>query len=680
MTSEFFKDFSIFEATEELSYMSSVSGVDDGGNFNIRGFNGGATNLRNGLASNGLIDASTLDRVEIVKGPAAAIYGATAPGGAVMVSTKKPTMIPRQELRVSSGSYSLNQVVASSSGPLRFGQSKPKLFYRFDTQYYHRLFEVPGLSSLTRSANAALTYRPGSNTSISFNAGYLLKNNNSFGGLPYNYDNTTKRYTGGYAFDIVHKNILNPNDKKPRWNAVFEGNVEHRFNSVFSGRFAASASHRTLVNYQSYGGSRYDSRLRRITDGRTSISFAKDDFDYRNAAFDLTAVYPLAGTKQRTLMTIDYSNQNRRGFSTTSNAAFNALYPGLTTALKDVDTLASIVPYVPVTIAAKGSPFFNPLIYARENNVTASGVFVRQEATILKDKIILVGGYRHDYIRADLREPTNGRQRKLEDLNGSILLGITYRVTQNVSWYVSRNESFTPLSITTSANPAAAIPQTTRGEGYETGVKGEMLDGRLGFTTAIFDTKRKNEQVNEVDEATGVLFTKYTGTTKTRGFEIDANYRLTNGLQVLVSYTRNDAFAIDQGRDIDANNRRTKGSMRNSLTSAVRYQVLPALSLTLSVRYASKSQAFNATDNPGTPDPVTKLITTNDGARDVTVPAATIWTMGGSYSWKTQRFVRLGHSLTITAKNLTDRLYIVPGNNRTVGDRLGVYATYSLSH
>src|SRR5688572_22127829 len=105
LTSEFLRDFSIFEATEELSYMSSVSGVDDGGNLNLRGFNGGTNNLRNGLASNGLIDSASLDRIEVIKGPAAAIYGQTAPSGAMVVTTKKPTTTPRQSLSLTAGSY-----------------------------------------------------------------------------------------------------------------------------------------------------------------------------------------------------------------------------------------------------------------------------------------------------------------------------------------------------------------------------------------------------------------------------------------------------------------------------------------------------------------------------------------------------------------------------------------------
>jgi iron complex outermembrane recepter protein len=678
LTSEFLRDFSVFEATEELSYMSSVSGVDDGGNLNLRGFNGGTNNLRNGLASNGLIDSASLDRIEVIKGPAAAIYGQTAPSGAMVITTKKPTATPKESITLTAGSYSLSQAVVSTSGPLWVGRSKPKLFYRVDAQYYHRLYEVPGISSMTRSATLALTYQPDANTNVSIDAGYLLRLNNSAGGIPYNYDLAAKRYTGGYAFGLVKKTIANPSDQKPRWNGVGSVMVERRLTNVFSAKVAASVNHRPLVNYQSFGGSQYDPVLNRIVDGRTSISYAKDDFNYRNAALDLAATnYPALGAKQRTLFTVDYSSQTRIGYSATSTSAFNAANPGLSTAQKQVDTTFNLIPFQPVSVAGKGGPNFNPLTYVRNNTIAATGAFLRQEATY-RDRLILTAGYRHDVIRADLREPNSNFQRKLDDVNDSLLLGVTYRITPDLSCYVSRNESFSPLAITTSANPNAAVPQTTTGLGYETGIKGELLQGRLGFTVSAYDTKRENEQVTEVDVATGVTFTSYIGNTKTRGVEFDANYRLTDKFQALVSYAYTDARAVNQGRDIDAEGRPTKGRPLNAFSTALRYQVTPALSTTLGVRYSGKSPAFNPTDG-GTFNSAGRFVSQN-GARDVMVPSSIIWTAGATYHWRTQRFARFNHSITVTAKNLFDRIYIVPGNNRTIGDRFGVYVTYTIAH
>jgi iron complex outermembrane receptor protein len=678
LTSEFFRDFSIFEATDELSYMSSISGVDDGGNLNMRGFNGGTVNLRNGLASNGLIDTASLDRVEVIQGPAAAIYGQTSPSGTMVITTKKPTRTPHYGLQVSTGSYSLNQVIANASGPL--GHSS-KLFYRLDTQYYHRLYEVPGIASTTRSITGTIIYRASPNTSVTLEAGYLLRLNVNGGGLPFNFDNTAKRYTGGYAFETVHKIIANPVDLKPRWNAVFGTSVEHRFNAIFAGKVSASVNHRPLVNYSSFGGSQYDAALNRIVNGSTSISYSKDDFDYRNLAIDLTATYPLRGTKQRTLFTVDYAMQNRRGYNTSSTTAFNNLNPTLKSAQKEVDTTASLIPYQPVSADEKGGPNFNPLTYNKDNNIAATGFFVRQESTMLRDRLIAVAGYRHDYIRGDFREPGNGFQRKLHDLNDALLLGLTYRVTSNLSWFVGRNESFSPLSITTSANPTSTLPRTTRGVGYDTGLKGELLEGRLGFTAHAYDTRRENEQVTEVDPATNQTFTSYIGNTKTRGFGFEGNYRLTDTFQSLISYTHNDARAVNQGRDVNAEGRHTKGTPLDAFSAALRYQALPSLSLTLGVRYTAKTPAFGATDSPGPADAVTKLITTNpNGSRDIYTPSSTIWTAGATYRWKSRKVTNLSHAVTVTGKNLTDRLYIIPGNNRTVGDRIGVYLTYAISH
>lgn len=681
LTSEFFKDFSIFEAGEELSYMSAVTGVDAGGNVNLRGFNGGAPNLRNGLASSGLIDTSSIERIEVIKGPAAAIYGQTSPAGTLVVTTKKPSRKPTQSISITTGSYDTMRVVASAAGPLGLGSASPRLFYRIDSQYYHRLYEIEGMSQMIRSVTGTLIYRHSDATSITLDSSYYLNKSNSSGGIPFLWDSTTSRYAGGYAFELRDKIITSPYDVRARWNAIFGAAVEHRFSSVVSAKLATSITHRPLSNYLSYGGSQYSRTLNRIVNGRRNILYAKDDFDGRNAAFDLTAAnYSLGSTKQRTLLTVDYSWQRRDGYNTTSTTAFNNANPGLSaSAQKQVDSTFNIVPKQEVT-ASNGGPSFNPVGHVRDSYVAVLGYFLRQEATLLGDRLIATAGYRHDEVHANLSEPSVGTKRKVDDSNDSLLLGATWRVTNNLSWYVNRNESFTPIATNVSSNPTAEIPRTTVGIGYETGVKGEFFDGKLGFTASIYDTRRENEQVREVDVDTGVVYTAYIGNTKTQGAEIDLNWRLTKQLQAITSYSYVDAIAVNTGVDVDAEGRPTKGRPKHAASLALRYQAMPRLSFTLGMRYVGESPAFNPTENGGAANPVTKLITTHNGGRDVFVPSSTIWTAGMTYRWKSKRYVPVNHDVTLTGKNLTDRVYIVPGNNRILGDGLGVYLTYTLSH
>src|SRR3954463_12537574 len=97
ITSEFLNDFDLFDLDSNLAYTSSLSGLDTQGNYNLRGF-GATFQLRNGFYRLGLIDRVNVDRIEVIKGPNAAIYGQTSPAGMVNVITKRPTPRPYQRL------------------------------------------------------------------------------------------------------------------------------------------------------------------------------------------------------------------------------------------------------------------------------------------------------------------------------------------------------------------------------------------------------------------------------------------------------------------------------------------------------------------------------------------------------------------------------------------------------
>ena len=82
ITSEFMNDFDFFDLGAELAYTASLNGVDTQGNSTLRGY-GGTFTLRNGFYRLGLNDRINTDRIEIIKGPNAAIYGATSPAGLI---------------------------------------------------------------------------------------------------------------------------------------------------------------------------------------------------------------------------------------------------------------------------------------------------------------------------------------------------------------------------------------------------------------------------------------------------------------------------------------------------------------------------------------------------------------------------------------------------------------------
>ncbi|MBV8708338.1 MAG: TonB-dependent receptor, partial [Acidobacteriaceae bacterium] len=104
--------------------------------FALRGFETNVT-LRNGERVAGGIGRSSVDManvedVEVLKGPAAMIYGRLEPGGMVNVITKSPLATPHYSLQQQFGSYNLFRTTADATGPiLRDGSLLYRAIYSF---------------------------------------------------------------------------------------------------------------------------------------------------------------------------------------------------------------------------------------------------------------------------------------------------------------------------------------------------------------------------------------------------------------------------------------------------------------------------------------------------------------------------------------------------------------------
>jgi outer membrane receptor protein involved in Fe transport len=79
----------------------------------------------------------------------------------------------------------------------------------------------------------------------------------------------------------------------------------------------------------------------------------------------------------------------------------------------------------------------------------------------------------------------------------------------------------------------------------------------------------------------------------------------------------------------------------------------------------------------GLTNATTNLVDSNDGRRVIQSPDYAVFNLGVSYDFKTSS-ERLKHKINLTAKNLFDKEYFQA--NRYVGDRFGIYSTYSLSY
>ncbi len=144
---------------------------DGGSYYNTRGYIV-QSQLRNGLAGSvsADVDAVNLEKVEIIKGPSATLFGSalTSYGGLINRVTKKPYDSFGGEVAVAAGSYGLHRVSADVNTPLNPAKT---LAFRLNTAYqYEDSFQDGGGFTRSLALAPSLSFQPTERLSISLDA------------------------------------------------------------------------------------------------------------------------------------------------------------------------------------------------------------------------------------------------------------------------------------------------------------------------------------------------------------------------------------------------------------------------------------------------------------------------------------------------------------------------------
>ncbi len=273
----------------------------------------------------------------------------------------------------------------------------------------------------------------------------------------------------------------------------------------------------------------------------------------------------------------------------------------------------------------------------------------------------LTGGLRWEHYRTrfnSLAAPVNGVQTALgQEASDNLLtgkLGLVYKPADNGSVYAAYatgaqppggNFSF-PTSLTTAnVNNLNLDPQKSKT--FEVGTKWDVMDKRLALSAAAFRTINQNEQV-QVD-AFG-SFEQY-GKTRVQGLELSAVGQITPAWQVIGGLARIDTEILQGSRtSTTQNGAQVRYSPKLSATLWTSYRLPMGLTVGGGVRYVSTQQ--RATSNAA--------ITATSFFPEV--PAYTVWDAMIGYE------VNRNVSIQLNLFNLTDKFYLARVNN--AGNRL----------
>lgn len=502
-------DIGAVRLDDTLDYVSGVSRQNNFGgqwdNFAIRGLAGnentGLGFLLNGFAGNRGFnaprDTANIERIEFLKGPAAALYGSSEPGGTVNIVTKKPRFSAAHSAETYIGSYDLYRLAVDSTGPLT-----ESLAYRINAAVEDRGSFRDKIDSERQFFAPALTWVLGTGTVLNYEAEYLRQKAPLDRGV----------IAIGGRFDTVSRTrfLGEPNDGDiVIENLTHQLSLDHQLNDAWRTRIGLAYKTGTLDGYS--------------TEARPALngSILTRQRRYRDyASEDLSLQAELIG-------------------SFTTGALRHDLLTGFETYRFDLDQRM---------LRVNGSPYgidvFNP-VYGQTppplapNTDTSerqlNTAWFIQDQIGLSERWKLLAGLRIDHFDQRIDNHRNNTVRKQDHIAHSPRIGLSYLATPQWSLYVSAGTTFRP-NTGIDRFDQAFDPET--GRALEAGIKYESADGRLGANAAIFDIRKKNVLTRDPADSN---YSVAAGEVRSRGLEFDLSGRIDRFWRVTASFAYLDA-------------------------------------------------------------------------------------------------------------------------------------------
>jgi iron complex outermembrane recepter protein len=506
---EVLKDQQVVRLDEAVRNVSGVSKAGDFANqvdrFNIRGFQQ-STFLRNGLYDDGsyLREMASVERVEVVKGPASVLYGRLEPGGVINLLSKRPLSQPYYNFEMQAGSYDFYRPSVDMGGPVTDDGS---LLYRFNAVYQNAGSFRAFMESERFFAAPSLTWNISEATSLTVELEGMYDKRGLDRGLV---------AVGADVADVPRERFLGePGDfrRARQLNAGYL--LDHQFNETWSLRQGLRAS---LLESEDFRAE--PEALNQSTGDLTRRWRANDRFDPTySVQTDLIGQFATGKIEQTLLGGIELTrveNHIEHDFS----AAFTNM---------NIYAPTYGAPLLPLDTRALDS----------DNRTHVLGVYLQDQVT-LWDKVHLLVGGRMDAIDVRNINKVRGTTVEQQDLALTPRVGLSYRFVPSLSAYASYSGSFLP-AIGTAADGRTFDPM--RGIQYEAGMKGEWLDGRLSATLAVFEITKENVVV-----PANLGFSTQIGEQRSRGLEFDISGEILPGWRILGSYAFLDTEITEDTR------------------------------------------------------------------------------------------------------------------------------------
>ena len=554
-------------ATTVNEVVKNISGVNQNSSYNdfsIRGFratgNRNSGNLLNGMrAQTSLWKQSSLaniERVEVIKGPASALFGNAAPGGVINRVTKKPLFENKNSITVGVGSWNTLKTYGDFTGPLN---PKKTLLYRLNLGYEKTdsFRDLQGSKSII--AAPSFSYIPNEKTHI--NVDFVYQNFNG------KIDRGQSVPADGNVYSTpISRSLSAANDflKENTLNTTIA--LTHKFsdhislNAIYlNSSYSEDMLEHTQANlyYKQIGNGanafRYaDPNKVMMTANQRKRYFANNSFNtYFNFNFNTSIL------KHKLLVGYDYfiseqkagsSSISAQGYLSKDKTKVVGTYTTTANVLAgSVQTPTTNVPVFDLYDPIAGNAYKDISKYIWKQNTLnpyeeySHGVYVQEQIDISIVKLLI--GLRQEWFTETLNKETT---KEISRQTSAFIprVGLVVEASENINLYSTWVKGFQPQGANIQSDPDryGGPFDYMKSELYEVGLKTEWFNKRLSATLAIFKITQENSL--EQSPKAGKADWRVPVDEESNGFELDVAGQILPNFSVVANYAYTDARIV----------------------------------------------------------------------------------------------------------------------------------------
>jgi len=452
------------------------------------------------------------DRLEVLRGASGLLQGTGSPGGAVNLVRKRGQSEKTVTVTARAGSWDRYGLQLDAGGPLNDeGTLRGRLVV--DESQSHSFIDY--VNDRSTSLYAALDYDISPDTTVGVGVshsdsqsrpmiyGVPLRADGSDVGLP------RSTYTGAW------------------WNqgsieqTMLYADLDHRFNADWKLRIAAvRLSEKNTSTHQRMHGD--------VAADGSGMTYANwiTDFDSEKVGLDafVNGKFEALGLRHETTFGASYSKY-------TSDDMFARTF----TAGGNLFAIDHNRPRPTVqSMLADGGRQFRAAYDVQQKGIYAS---LRSRLTEPLTAILGARASWYDSIYDDRTAGTRSETTATREITP--YAGLVYALTPQWSAYGSYTGVFVPQSERTAAG---TVLDPIIGKNYELGLKGELADGRVNASLAVFRYDHSKRAVNDLDAGfacDGWYCSRNSGKVRSQGFEAEVSGEVLRNLQVMAGYTYN---------------------------------------------------------------------------------------------------------------------------------------------